>query len=334
MEKILIVGHGLAGAVLAQTLIQAGIQVSIVEPDFPHHASKVAAGLINPLIGQKLNPPDKISECLRINQRFFEPFNNLLGKSLYEAIKLHRVFLDEKQVSAWERGGFPFDSLILERQRLSSNYFENHNLYAPYGGGLTRAFKLDVPSLLSCSKKILKDLGCWESRPYRESDVDDFSKVIFCEGFRGKDNQWFESLPFTPAQGEVLKLPACCSIPVSNGTWLLPEGVNFCRAGSTWKHQDLECGPTIKGKNEIIEKLSFLNASPGKAIDHLSGVRSATKDRMPLIGSHPFNPKILIFNGFGSRGATTIPYFAEKMVNFLFEQSPLPSEVDIKRFYE
>ena len=199
---------------------------------------------------------------------------------------------------------------------------------------MTRAFKLDVPSFLSSSKKILKDLGCWESRPYRESDQDDFSKVVFCEGFRAKNNQWFESLPFSPAQGEILKLPACCSIPVSNGTWLLPEGENFCRAGSTWKHEDLESGPTVEGKKEIIEKLSFLNVTPGQEVEHLSGVRSATKDRMPMIGRHPENHKLLLFNGFGSRGATTIPFCAEAMVNFLINQCPLPSEIDISRFYK
>lgn len=333
-ERILIVGHGLAGAVLAQTLIHAGLEIKILEPHFPHHASKVAAGLINPFIGPKLNPPENIIDCLRTNQVFFSPFNKLFGKCIYQAIELHRVFRDKEQSRTWEIQGTKWESLMLSRKLLTSEYFANLNLHAPFGGGLTRAFKLDFESFLSASKQILKDSDSWESRAYCENDYKCFTKIIFCEGFRGKHNSWFKSLPFSPAQGEVLKMGQCCSIPLSNGTWLLPDGNSKNSAGSTWKHDDLESGPTEEGKREILNNLSFLKDPPCEIISHNSGVRSSTIDRMPMIGKHPQNSKVFIFNGFGSRGATTIPYYAEKMTKYLTKQKTLPLEADIKRFYD
>ena len=52
-DKVLIVGHGLAGAMLAQVFIQHGVRVDVSEANLPYCASSVAAGLVNPLIGPK-----------------------------------------------------------------------------------------------------------------------------------------------------------------------------------------------------------------------------------------------------------------------------------------
>ncbi|MBT5910865.1 MAG: FAD-dependent oxidoreductase, partial [Opitutae bacterium] len=65
-----------------------------------------------------------------------------------------------------------------------------------------------------------------------------------------------------------------------------------------------------------------------------SGVRPGTRDRMPIMGTHPANPSISIFNGFGSRGGTLIPLCAELFAESLLEGNPLPEELDLRRFPE
>jgi flavin-dependent dehydrogenase len=79
MSKFLIVGHGLAGAVLAHTLIKKKQDVSVMDTNLGHSASSVSVGLVNPLIGPKLNLPKKMIECLQINQKFFAHYEKKLG---------------------------------------------------------------------------------------------------------------------------------------------------------------------------------------------------------------------------------------------------------------
>ena len=57
MEPIFIVGRGLAGALLTHSLIDEGFKVYCTDAAIDHSASRVAAGLINPFIGPKLNIP-------------------------------------------------------------------------------------------------------------------------------------------------------------------------------------------------------------------------------------------------------------------------------------
>ena len=122
------------------------------------------------------------------------------------------------------------------------------------------------------------------------------------------------------------------SIAASNGTWVLPEKKDRCLAGSTWKHQDIEDGPTENGRKEILQKLPLLDKRTARIIEHRSGIRPGTRDRTPIMGKHEDNGKMFLFNGFGSRGATTIPFYAKHMLDFMIDEVPLPEEADLKRF--
>ena len=118
----------------------------------------------------------------------------------------------------------------------------------------------------------------------------------------------------------------------SNGTWAIPQSSTSFLAGSTWDHSGLEKGPTSEGKKKILNDLDFLNLNSVEVLSHLSGVRNGTLDRNPIIGPHPENQKIFIFNGFGSRGATTIPLYAMKLVELILGKSPLPEHLNPNRF--
>ena len=66
-EKIF--GYGLAGAVLAHTLIGKNIDVLVLDKSLPHKASNVAGGIINPFIGPKLNIPEDFADCILHDQQ-------------------------------------------------------------------------------------------------------------------------------------------------------------------------------------------------------------------------------------------------------------------------
>jgi glycine/D-amino acid oxidase-like deaminating enzyme len=70
-QDILIVGHGLAGAILAHSLLKCGQNVRVIDSCSPHSATQVSAGLINPFIGPKLNIPTDFDNCMDANAYLF-----------------------------------------------------------------------------------------------------------------------------------------------------------------------------------------------------------------------------------------------------------------------
>ena len=49
----IVVGHGLAGAILAETLRSRGNKVLVIDEPKANSASRVAAGLLNPVAGKR-----------------------------------------------------------------------------------------------------------------------------------------------------------------------------------------------------------------------------------------------------------------------------------------
>lgn len=85
VADVLTVGQGIAGSLLAWTLHRRGLRVLVADDGHKTSASVVAAGMINPVQGQRLNTIWEIAKCLpaamamyheleaQFGQRFFFP---------------------------------------------------------------------------------------------------------------------------------------------------------------------------------------------------------------------------------------------------------------------
>ncbi len=332
MIDFLIVGHGLAGSVLARTLMKRGYRVMVLDIRSRHSASRVAAGLINPLIGPKFNFPLHIENCLTESENFFRSIEKETGCSLYEKFHLHRIFVSANQRKLWLEKSQNFAFRRYAQSVQTEKECEKIGIEAPLGAGIQLAYRLNFNRFLEQSEQILRAATSWLDGSFDQKDWNEAKKIVFCEGYLVQQNPWFGHLPFAPAQGEILLMENCLSHAASNGTWVVPENKDRCLAGSTWKHDDLESGPTVEGKQQILENLPLLNKITPRIIDHRSGIRPSTRDRSPILGRHRKNEKMFLFNGFGSRGATTIPFYAKHMMNFMINETPLPMEADLKRF--
>ncbi len=328
-KKIVIVGHGLAGSVLAHTLLQHGLEVVVLDAALPHSATEVSAGLINPFIGPKLNVPDEFSTCMEENQKFFKKMENESGEKFLESIDLHRIFQSAEQGKKWNLSADAF-----RKGNLSVAESLNMGIASRFGAGITKAWQLKPLRFIEFSRKLLSSRGNYFVELFDPEKWRDY-RVIFCDGYRASRNQWFKHLPFSPAQGEVLKIQSPYNFNASNGIWHLAEKKGSAQIGSTWNHQDIEAGPTDQAVEEILGKIDFLPKLNGDGIiGHKSGVRSATIDRNPILGSHPEIKNYFIFNGFGSRGCTTIALCAKELKDFLIQGDKIPAHKDLLRFHK
>ena len=159
-------------------------------------------------------------------------------------------------------------------------------------------------------------------------------KLIFCNGTNASGNKLFSWLPFKPVKGELIYITIWPPFEFiyNRNLFILPYKEKVHKVGSTYDWERIDTIPTEEGKKMLENKLKGILDVNFKTINHLAGIRPATKDRRPFIGMHPKYNNIGIFNGLGSKGVSIGPYFAGKFVDSLEGDTEIVFEANIKRY--
>lgn len=344
----LIIGQGLAGSLLAWELLERGERILVLDDGHLSAASTAAAGLLNPITGQRLVKAAGVDECLSLARERYRMLESRLGRPMLVEKPMWRLFRSSGEQEAWERRKI---------DPSYSDYLGEHipaaalqpPFVAPLGGFVqTQTGYLDTNALLQGVRDHLSTDGKYRQQAlaYKEIVLDDegvyyqglpCKRVIFCEGYKARHNPWFDWLPFQPAKGEILSLEIATPIPdviINAGKWLMPRSEGQYRLGATYEREQLDENPTEAGLGELLAALPrLLDPVPEyRVTDHRAGVRPNTLDKQPFIGLHPQWPQLGIFNGFGSRGSLLIPWHAARFVDALYDGASLPAEADIARY--
>jgi glycine/D-amino acid oxidase-like deaminating enzyme len=160
------------------------------------------------------------------------------------------------------------------------------------------------------------------------------SKIIFCEGPNLRANPYFNWLPLRPVKGETLDVQFQAPLPfmVNRGVFALPIDT-IARIGSTFERKDLSWSCSGMGRSELEERLQRLIFKPYRVLAQNAGIRPATEDKRPFIGTHPKYEPLGVFNGLGTKGVSLAPYWAQEFFKFLELGLPLLPEVSINRYF-
>ncbi len=349
MHDYLILGQGLAGSLLAWQLIQRGQRVLVLDDGHATSSSRVAAGLINPMAGMRFNAAPDTAEWLASLRSTYRAIAETLGSAPYlHEVPMQRLLRSARQRRFYERQrNNPAVAAYLGAPLAPGQ--ADPGIRSPHGGfGQKATGFVDLPQLLD-------DLHDWLDKRHavvrqhtRHQDIaigqdgvhlgrHQARHLVCCEGYRMRDNPWFAELPLQPDKGELLRLRSgrtLCTHIINGANWLLPLGNGNYRFGATHEHHDIDCKPTAAGREALLDGLHRLleDDSDIHIEEHAAGVRPATSDRQPLIGTHRSHSRLHLFNGFGARGALSIPWYSERMCDHLLEQHPLPPAADIGRF--
>ena len=88
----IIVGQGLAGSILALTLLQKGKSVMVIDDAKPNTASKIAAGLYNPVVFKRLVKSWLADDLLPYMDSFYPEMEKLLGVEFYFSKRILKPF--------------------------------------------------------------------------------------------------------------------------------------------------------------------------------------------------------------------------------------------------
>jgi glycine/D-amino acid oxidase-like deaminating enzyme len=344
----IIVGQGLAGTILAQTLIKKGRSVIVIDDMELSKASKVAAGLYNPVVFKRLVKSWMADDLIPFMEEFYLSCEKEQKVKFYHAKQIVKLFTDENEKDFWLKKSNEEVGKYLSKT--IQGHFLTDVVFSPMGAAeVIHAGNLDTIKFLNSFREYFKtnEMLLEEKFEYNQLKISEDSvsymdlmakKIIFCEGYKALENPFFNWLPFKLTKGEVLtiRLEPGKGIPIdkviNKGVFILPLGENLYKVGATYEWSDLTEIPTEKGRSELIEKLKKVLKVPFDIVDHQAGIRPTVNDRRPMLGLHPEHPALAVFNGMGTKGVMLAPFFADHFVKFLEENVPLNGEVSIERF--
>ena len=342
----IIVGQGIAGTVLADHLIEAGRSILVIDNPELSNTSRVAGGLFNPITGRKMVKTWRADDLFNYMLPYYSKLEEKLGIKFLEMRSIYRSFFSFEELNEWMGKSVDEEYSAYIKQVYSSSAY-GHHLADKYGGLLlNNCGYLDTIALLYSYRDFLL------KKEYLKEDVFDTvelvmsdqgvnykglvaQKIIFADGQLLRNNAFFNWLPLRPVKGELLYIRVEEPIDViyNRGVFVIPIGNGICKVGSTYDHSNLNNDKTEEAKMELTRRLIDLVKFKFEIVDQKAGVRPATKDRKPFIGIHPEFSQIGVFNGFGTKGVSLIPFFANQFVRMLTNQEDLDPEVNISRYF-
>jgi len=340
----LLIGQGLAGTALAYRLKQAGKKIRIIDQPGANNSSRVAAGLFNPVTGRKMVKTWRADLLFPAIKPFYQELEKVTGSKFLTEKAIYRPFLTIEEQNEWMgHSADPGFEAYLEKIYSES---QSEFLKDPYGGVMLRnSGWLNINNLLDAMTSyfkeelifekfdeslLLQEDGLWSYRDLRTK------AVVYCNGLGAMDSKFFNFLPFAPVKGEILEVKQefTPDYVVNRGVFRVHLGNGVHRVGSTYTKHDLDVGATNTAKTEILGRLMDLVQLPvEEIISHKTGIRPATRDRKPFLGKHPTEVGVYIFNGFGAKGVSLVPYFSEHMVAYLLNNKAIDPEVGIARYF-
>ena len=343
----LIVGQGLAGSLLAYFLEKAGASIYVIDPDGEGSASRRAAGLINPVTGRYFVKSWRVDELIPFARQTYRELEHLLGGSFFHERTILRALTSAKEENDWlARAGDPGYQAYMGDHADKAALGQLLYPTLAYGQTLQSA-QLNVSVFLDFFQKQLigknrlsKNYFHYDQLVVNPGGVTygeiEASRVVFCEGYGGVKNPFFNYLPFRGDKGEVLivEIPGAGfeRIVKQNNTFLAPLGNDLYWVGATYAWQFADDQPSGQAREELLERLKTVVKLPFKVVDHWAAIRPTVKDRRPFLGQHRELPALWIFNGLGTKGASLAPFWARHLSAVMMEGKELDGEVDIRRF--
>ena len=340
----LIVGQGICGTFLSWYLQQAGFSFLVIDQPQSNTASKVAAGIINPVTGRRIVKTWLIDEVMPFAHSAYTALGKALDITAFEQKSIVDFFATPQMRVAFE------NRYAADTQYLSLP--EDHDRWHPlfnydFGfGEIDPCYLIRLQDILPAYRTHLEQQQLLREELFEVDHLQvtpggitykdiTASRIIFSDGIAAAQNPYFRNLPFAPNKGEAVwveinDLPATHIF--KKGFNLVPWKDTIFWLGSTYLWEFDNDLPTPGFRQFAHNWLLQTVKRPFHIIDHKAAVRPATLERRPFVGFHPQYPAVGIFNGMGTKGCSLAPYFAHQWVQALQGGNPLLPEADVKRF--
>lgn len=325
---LLIIGQGIAGSMLAWFALKNDMSVKILDPHSYRNASSVSSGIINPVTGPKYVKSWRIDEFLPKAKDTYQSIQELFGEKIVHEMKIWRHLKNVKEENVWEgRLLDPFYENHLENvvdQDRIAQYFNAINRF----GAVSQSLRIDVDGLINLLREQWQKQNIFEMTAFDPKELlleegyvvyegKTYQNIVLATGHHLMAKEWFDIEDFRPVKGEVLiaksnDFPQ--DVMVKNGKFIVPMGNDHFWIGSNYQHDYKDAQPDKKQAKPLYEFLENEVNVPFHVVNHISGIRPATRFRRPIIRTHEVYNQLHQFNGLGTKGISLAPALAEAFI--------------------
>ena len=320
---ILIIGQGLAGTLIGWECERAGLDFEIVDQGHATAATRVAAGIINPVTGRRLVKTWRVETLLSQARETYRLMGDALGVPLWRELRVRRLFADDVERAAFHR------------KRQSGEL-------APFvteagdeaGFWIEQAARVDLPLMLTAMR------ARWEAQgrlQVRRADLlveaTQYAWVIDCTGSQGARTTLVGLAPWEFSKGEVLKIQVSgldANVVLNRRHWVMPSGAEAAWVGATHEPGEVDPAPTAGGREQLERSARALLNREVCIAEHRAGVRVTLRDKLPAVGR--IRPGVGVANALGGKGALFAPTLAAQWAGLIHVGTPVDRELDVARF--
>ena len=324
----IIVGQGVSGTILSHKLLELGFTVCVFDTFKSNSATRIAAGVFNPVAYRKLKMAEFADFLLPEVFQYYTKLEVQLKEKIFHPTSFLKILTDVEELNNWQIQSANENNSAFMSQEIFADDFEQ-TIKNEFGAGQvlqSGVVKLNLMLDLWKEHLIAMNSFCKNGFEYSKVKFTENSvtykdvvakQIIFCEGVGVEKNPWFKWLPMQQFKGEILEISAPLlklDRMVNRGVFLLPlENGNY-KVGATHDWKNVDEIPTEEGKGELLAKLDKIINVPYTIVSHYAGLRPATRDRHPYIGVHPKIKNAFVFNGLGSKGVIMAPWLADTFI--------------------
>jgi len=318
MKRVAIVGFGIAGSAAAR-LAPAGYSIMVFDAGIRRCSSRVATGLVNPIVLKRRRAVWRAKEALEAAHRMY-PAEFCSTEPIYEVLQT------AAEVNDWSAlQDHPVIGEFLGELVDAPDYVRGLKL-----GMVQGSFRLRIAAYLDwasqqfeCSTDPVVQIRQLDSGVWQINESQEFDAVVLCEGYQARWAEHFwGDLRFARTWGQGLRVQSATesSLMLHRSHFLVPEGEGIHQLGSTYawgiEHGDLDPPPAEQGQTqELLKSTQSWFGGEIQVLDAWTGIRPTMKDRRPRWGWHTELKGLGLLNGLGSRGTLHAPLLAIELWN-------------------
>jgi glycine oxidase len=344
MYDFIIVGQGIGGTMVSHFLEKYTSNFLVLDGE-KHTASFAAAGIINPVTGRNYVKSWLIDELQPLALKTYEAIGKKLHIDAFQRLNILRTLHNIQEENDW--------AARLQNNEYSQYLLSQSDVSALVGitdteqafGEITNSLQIRLKSIILAYRDYLKERGQYEKHQVNHEDImmnndqvtigpHQAKRVIFCEGYQASKSKLFGNLPFKPAKGTALIIRGTFDLKknLRDKIYITPIGNNLYWVGSGYQFNIDNTDPDENEIEKLKLQLDKILLQPYEIVDKISGIRPAVKTRKPLIGQHQLFKNIYLMNGLGTKGSSLAPYFANMLVEHIFNESAIIDDVNIKKY--
>lgn len=324
--KILLIGQGVAGTLLAWSLQKRGAEVHIADANLAGSSTSPAAGIINPVTGKRFVKSEQFETWYTCACTTYGELEVELNQTFWENRPILRLLGTAEEANDW--------SIRCAQAEYSEHLAEipDAGAWSPLlktgftFGLIQQAARVQLKELTMAFRQKMTQKGYFSPEKIEYSDVQTllktYDQIVFCEGWQAMENPYFPESGFRVSKGEALLLQfaeppdATLPVPMLKKTMLLtPLADNLFWAGSTYRWHFDDTLPSADGRAYMESYLREMFAVPFEVVDQVAGIRPTMIQRNPIVAQSTVNSHVFMLNGLGTKGALLAPYFAEQMAD-------------------